>query len=50
MAERTTHIGRCPRCTRALSPSAVIIEYERDGGKRAQYAACPDCSDVVRPE
>ncbi|MFW6448392.1 MAG: hypothetical protein ACOC0X_02500 [Halobacteriota archaeon] len=48
MAEPTTHIGRCPRCTRPLGPRDVIIEYER-GGDRARYAACPDCADVVRP-
>lgn len=49
MSTRTSVLGRCPQCGAAVSRADVLISYERDGDA-TQYAECPDCLAVVRPD
>lgn len=48
MSSTATMLGTCPRCSEAIPPTRLLIEYETTDGP-AMYAECPDCLDVVHP-
>lgn len=48
MSTESQSLGACPECGAAISPGAVLVEYERDG-RRVVYAECPGCVEPVHP-
>lgn len=49
-AHDTPPLGTCPECAAAISPSRVLIEYDRGEGEVSAFAECPGCREVIRPE
>ena len=55
MSDRAGHspssspLGTCPRCNVDIAPLNLLIQYETNDGWERQFAACPECDDVVHP-
>jgi hypothetical protein len=50
MADDTQMLGRCPDCGDRITPTWMLVEYERDDGTDGVWAECPSCEVVVAPE
>lgn len=49
MSRSSIDVGRCPLCGQTIQEYDVLITYDQNKQTK-QYAGCPDCGEVVRPE
>jgi len=48
MTSNQSLLGACPDCEEPIPAGRLLIEY-RSEGRRAMYAECPACREVVHP-
>lgn len=48
MTSNQSVLGTCPSCDEPIPDHRLLIEYD-SGGRRAMFAECPSCLDVVHP-